>query len=197
MCVCVIIYKYMEDGEKNIAFVDAQNLHFGTTKCDVCAKVKKKELKEMKLINCTCGYAWKVDLSKFRTYLRDNYQVVEAYYVLGYLNEANSELYSEIQKAGFIIIFKEHSPGLKSTKKGNVDADIIFEVMKKLIDDHSFNKIVLVSGDGDYKKLVSYLINKSRFKKILFPNKKFASTLYKEFGSERFDYLENLKSYIK
>ena len=43
--------------------------------------------------------------------------------------------------------------------------------MKNLVDNHEFNKIILVSGDGDYKKLVDYLIGKDKFKKILFPNK--------------------------
>ena len=54
-----------------------------------------------------------------------------------------------------------------------------------------FNKIVLVSGDGDYKMLVDFLIEENKLKKILFPNKKFASSLYKEIGWQYFDYLEN------
>lgn len=53
------------------------------------------------------------------------------------------------------------------------------------------DRFVLVSGDGDYKMLVDFLIEEGRMKKILFPNKKFASSLYKELGSELFDYLEN------
>lgn len=40
-----------------------------------------------------------------------------------------------------------------------------------------------ISGDGDYKKVVEYLISKNRFLKILFPNKKFSS-LYKTLGNE-------------
>ena len=56
--------------------------------------------------------------------------------------------------------------------------------------------VIIVSGDGDYKKVVDYLIKKNKFKKILFPNKKFASSLYKKLGSEFFDYLENIKTYI-
>lgn len=51
--------------------------------------------------------------------------------------------------------------------------------------------IVLISGDGDYKMLVDFLIEENKFKKILFPNKKFASSLYKKLGSEYFDYLNN------
>jgi len=151
----------------------------------------------MNLKDCTCGTAWKIDLKRFRTYLRENCDVSEAYYFLGYLNENNEDLYNNIQKAGFIVIFKEHTALLKSKKKGNIDTDLVFEVMKNLVDNPDFTKVVLVSGDGDYKKLVNYLISKDRFDKILFPNKKFASSLYKEFGSERFDYLENIRSYIE
>ena len=101
-----------------------------------------------------------------------------------------------MQKAGFIVLFKEHNSALKGTKKGNVDTDIIFEIMKNLMDNKNFNKIILVSGDGDYKKVVDYLVKKNKFKKILFPNKKFASSLYKYLGAEFFDYLDNIKTHI-
>jgi uncharacterized LabA/DUF88 family protein len=74
---------------------------------------------------------------------------------------------------------------------------MVFEIMKNLIDNKDFNKVVLVSGDGDYRKVVDYLINKDKFRKILFPNKKFASSLYKDMGSEYFDYLSNIKKYIE
>jgi len=94
-------------------------------------------------------------------------------------------------------MFKEHTPVLLAQKKGNVDTDIVFEIMRKLLDNPDFGKIVLVSGDGDYKKLVDYLIKKSKFEKILFPDKDRASSLYKSIGSEFYDILENIKSYIK
>ncbi len=69
--------------------------------------------------------------------------------------------------------------------------------MKCLYEDKEFNKILMVSGDGDYKKMVAYLISIGKFEKILFPNRKFASSLYNEFGSEYFDSLENIKEYIE
>jgi hypothetical protein len=68
--------------------------------------------------------------------------------------------------------------------------------MKSIVEKEKFEKIVLVSGDGDYKKMVDYLIKKNIFAKILFPNKKFASSLYKSLGSEHYDYMINLKTYI-
>lgn len=154
--------------QNNFAFIDGQNLYLGT----------KQD-------------GWNVDLSKLKIYLKDKYKVSEAYYFLGYLQEENDELYKEIQKAGFIVVFKEHNQYVVTKKKGNVDTDIVFEIMKNLLDNKNFNKVILVSGDGDYKKLVDYLIKKDRFKKILFPNKKFASSLYKSITIKYYDNLEN------
>lgn len=156
-----------EQAKTNIAFIDGQNLHLGT--------------KER---------GWAIDHKKFRTYLYDKYHVVEAYYFLGFISEAEQDLYNKLQKVGFILSFKEHSSALKGTKKGNVDTDIVFSIMKKLVDKESFGKVILISGDGDYKKLVDFLIKKDRFEKILFPNKIFASSLYQCLGREFFDYLE-------
>lgn len=185
---------YMDKrAQNNIAFIDGQNLFFGTTKCNECAEKLGLQIKDIKLSDCTCGKAWSVDLSKFRIYLSENYGVKEAYYFLGYLSEKYEELYKEIQKAGFIVLFKEHNGKSKSEKKGNVDTDIVFEVMKNLIENKDFDKTILVSGDGDYKKLVYYLVSKDKFCKILFPNKKYASSLYNALGAEYYDYLENIR----
>jgi uncharacterized LabA/DUF88 family protein len=129
--------------------------------------------------------------------LKDKYNITEAYYFLGYVSEGERDLYNNLQKAGFIVIFKEHNLNFITNKKGNVDADIIFEIMKNLMDNNNFNKIILVSGDGDYKKVVDYLVKKNKFEKILFPNKKFASSLYKSLGAELFDNIENIKTYIE
>ena len=151
----------------NLAFIDGQNLHLGTKQNN-----------------------WKIDHKKFRTYLKEKYDVEEAYYFLGYVSEEQQELYNRLQRAGFIVLFKEHGARLIGKKKGNVDTDIVFEIMKILLERKDFSKILLVSGDGDYKKLVDYLIKRKVFKKILFPIKQYASSLYNKLGSEFFDYLE-------
>lgn len=155
---------------KNLAFIDGQNLYMGTAKREV--------------------HPWKIDLARFRVYLERKYDVSDAYYFLGYVQETNQELYEEIQKAGFVLIFHEHNPAMIGKKKGNVDSDIIFHVMKKMYKKENFKKIILVSGDGDYKLLVDFLIEENRFEKILFPNKKFASSLYKKIGATYFDALD-------
>ena len=66
-------------------------------------------------------------------------------------------------------------------KKGNVDTDIVFTIMSKVIDDKDMKDVILVSGDGDYFKMVKYLIEKKRFCKLLAPNRYSTSSLYRVF----------------
>ena len=161
----------IKKNENNFAFIDGQNLYMGTAKKEV--------------------NPWKIDLARFRIYLEKKYFVSKAYYFLGFVQEKNQELYEEIQNAGFLLIFREHNPAMVGKKKGNVDSDIIFHIMRKIYMKEDFGKVVIVSGDGDYKMLVDFLIEEKRFKKMLFPNRGFASSLYKKLGSEYFDYLES------
>jgi len=80
--------------ENNIALIDGQNLHLGTTSA-----------------------GWKVDFARFRIYLRDKFAVEEAYIFLGFLDDENQKLYRQIQKAGFILEFREHNQNMKGKKK--------------------------------------------------------------------------------
>ncbi len=157
--------------EENIAFIDGQNLYMGITSSKI---------------------DWKIDLNRFRVYLNKKYNVSKAYYFLGFVIDRNDELYDSIQKAGFILKFREHNSFMFGIKKGNVDSDIIFNIMKKMYKKEKFNKIILVSGDGDYKMMVDFLIHENKFKKILFPNKQYASSLYKKIPSKYYDYLDNI-----
>ncbi len=149
---------------RNYAFIDGQNLHLGTTGADL---------------------PWKVDLNRFRVYLRDKYQVDKAFYYLGYVQDGDDiqKLYERIQSAGFVLVFRQHNSAMLGKKKGNVDSDIIFSIMKRLYAKEDFDKVVLVSGDGDYKMLVDFLVGEGRFEKILFPNSAYRSSLYKSISA--------------
>jgi uncharacterized LabA/DUF88 family protein len=124
-------------------------------------------------------------------YLKEKYHVAEAYYFLGFAIPEQQHLYDSLQQAGFIVLFREHSSASKGAKKGNVDTEIVFEMMKTLIERTDFHKMLLVSGDGDYKKLVDYLITKDRLEKLLVPNRQFASSLYRKLSTHYFDSLED------
>lgn len=158
--------------KSNIAYIDGQNLRMGTLD--------------------TQPY-WKVDLARLRVYLKEKYSVDKAFYYMGYIIDGAKyeKLYEYIQESGFILVFREHNSAMLGQKKGNVDSDIILNAMKRLYLKEKFDKIILVSGDGDYKGLVDFLIEQERFEKILFPNKKYASSLYKSLEPKYFDYLNN------
>ena len=164
----------------NYAYVDGQNLYLGTTGIE---------------------NPWRIDLARFRIYLREKYKVEKAFYYLGYVQEGQKieQLYENIQSAGFILVFRQHNAAMIGHKKGNVDSDIIFSIMKRLYLREKFDKIILVSGDGDYKMLVDFLISEDKLEKILFPNRKFRSSLYKEIGAPFFAHLDekDVKKKIK
>ncbi len=155
--------------ERNFAYIDNQNLYLSTRKST---------------------NPWKVDMRRFRVYLQQKYRVSEAYLFMGAYMQEQSELYQRLQRMGYILIFREHSQNLKGKKKGNVDVDIVFQSLRDIIEEEGFDKVVLVSGDGDYKRLVDYLISKDRFKKILLPSRERSSSLYKKISREYYSYLD-------
>ena len=155
---------------KNIAFIDGQNLHLGTTSSDP---------------------SWKVDLKRFRVYLKEKYKVQKAYYFLGVADGNYNKLYEEIQSAGFVLVFRLHNTKMTGKKKGNIDVNLVFTVMEQLYKNKITDKVVLVSGDGDYKILVDFLIEENKFEKVLLPNFKKASSLYKKISRKYFADLSN------
>jgi uncharacterized LabA/DUF88 family protein len=161
----------MQKPINNYAFIDGQNLYMATAKRAIDP--------------------WKVDLGRFRVYLSQKYGVAKAFYFLGYLDESHHALYEEIQSAGFILLFREHTSLMLGRKKGNVDAEIVFHVMEKMYRRESFDYVVLVSGDGDYKQLVDFLIRENKFARILFPDRARASSLYKKLGARCFASLDD------
>jgi uncharacterized LabA/DUF88 family protein len=161
---------------QNIAFVDGQNLHMGTKSCDE---------------------PWEADLYKLKLYLFYKYKVTEVNYFIGYYQEHNEKIYTAIKSSGVNLYFRNHNENTYSIKKGNVDTDIIFEIMKQLYKNKIQGKIVLISGDGDYCKLVDFLILEKKFVKILFPNKKYFSSLYKKLSAKNFGFLEDVSHKIK
>lgn len=127
--------------------MDGQNLYIGTT-----------------LEN----ESWKIDFYKFRKYLEVKYQVSKAFYYIGTKQEKYSDIYKHLRAADFILKFREHHNKMLGKKKGNIDVDIVFDIMKDLYFKEKFDSVFLVSGDGDYFRLVSFLIKQRRFKKNSF-----------------------------
>ncbi|MCX6703388.1 MAG: hypothetical protein NTV02_01720 [Candidatus Zambryskibacteria bacterium] len=75
----------MDLENKNVAYIDGQNLYMATAKRD--------------------NDPWKINLERFRVYLQKKYNISKALYFLGYLDDSQQVLYENIQSAGFILVF--------------------------------------------------------------------------------------------
>lgn len=138
----------------NFAFIDSQNLNLGVR-----------------------SLGWRVDYRKFRLYLRNKYDIREAYMFIG-LVTSNQNLYTELQKARFILIFKptvRYFVNGKETVKGNVDAELVLHAAA--IQFPNYDKAVIVSGDGDFACLIEFLLGRGKLLKLLTPNGTYSKLL--------------------
>lgn len=143
---------------RNVAFIDGQNLTQNMRYAD---------------------NPWKLDLRKFRVFLRDKYLCDKAYYFIGIRQRNNENLYKFLRHVGYDVVFREHDLRSKGVKKTNVDTDIVFSMMEHAYRKRDCEKLVLVSNDGDYFKTVNCLIVDKKFRAILFPSKH-SSSLYRK-----------------
>lgn len=136
---------------------------------------------------------WTLDWRKFRVYLAEHYQVEQAYIFIGFILK-NQELYSNLQKSGFILIFKPIMTLKDGTVKGNVDAELVLHTM---IEYPNYTKAVIITGDGDFRCLVDYLYEKDKLLRLLAPSKQKSSKLLKFAAHEKIAYMNDLKNKLK
>ena len=72
---------------------------------------------------------WKLDWHRFRVYLREKYGVGKAYLFIGHIPQ-HQGLYTSLQQAGFILMFKPVLQAEGRPAKGNVDADLVLKATK-------------------------------------------------------------------
>ena len=116
----------------------------------------------------------------FFVYLKDKYKVDKAFLFIGYI-PGNESLYTSLQKAGYIVIFKptlEYKRGKISIIKGNIDAELVLHAMKEY---YIYDKAIIVTGDGDFHCLIEYLEQNRKLLNVLIPNPRKYSALLRKF----------------
>ena len=130
------------------AFIDSQNLNLAIKDC-----------------------GWDLDYARFFVYLKDKYKVKKTFLFIGYV-AGNEALYTFLQKAGYIIIFKptlEYKTNGQKFTKGNVDAELVLHSM------------------------IEYLQKHGKLLHLLIPNRKRYSALLRKFR-RYFIYIDNLSN---
>jgi uncharacterized LabA/DUF88 family protein len=159
----------MDKAQNYYAFIDSQNLNLAIRDC-----------------------GWVLDFKRFFVYLKDKYKVKKAFLFIGYV-AGNETLYTELQEAGYIVIFK---PTLEYKKeggkytKGNVDAEL---VLHSMIEYPNYEKAIIVSGDGDFHCLIEYLEKNGKLLHLVIPNPRKYSALLRKFH-KYFVYIDRLES---
>jgi uncharacterized LabA/DUF88 family protein len=136
------------------AFIDSQNLNLGVR-----------------------AQRWKIDYKKFRLYLKNKYGVDQAYMFIGLVSN-NQKLYTKLQKAGFILVFKptvQYFENGKQTVKGNVDAELVLHA--SAIQYENYDRAIIITGDGDFACLMEFLEDNDKLLHIFTPSSKYSKLL--------------------
>lgn len=152
------------------AFIDSNNLNLGIK-----------------------NLGWKLDYKRFRVYLREKYNVSVAYLFIGYVS-TNQDLYSSLQKAGYVLIFKPTVPDKNGRMKGNIDADLVLQTM---IDFKNYDKAIIITSDGDFHSLVKYLYEQNKLLFVMSPYVKTCSALLKKAARGKIIFMDNLKKKLE
>ncbi len=137
--------------ERVFAFIDSQNLNLGIR-----------------------SEGWRLDYRKLRLFLKNKYSVSEAYMFIGYV-PGNESLYTHLQECNFKLVFKTTVEDGQGNVKGNVDAELV--LYSAAIKFKEYDKAIIISGDGDFRCLVEFLIERGKMGLLLAPNGKYSGLL--------------------
>ena len=137
----------------NYAFIDSQNLNLSIR-----------------------DQGWILDFRKFRIYLQDKYNITKAFIFIGYVIQ-NESLYTNLQKDGYILVFKPTLLVPPGTVKGNVDAELVLHTM---IEYSNYDKALIVTGDGDFYCLVDHLLKNNKLLHLMIPDISKYSSLFRK-----------------
>lgn len=160
----------MNKNKNNFAFIDGQNLNLGIK-----------------------SLGWKLNFTRFRKYLSEKYNIITAYYFVGYV-PGNQPLYSELQKAGYVLVFKPTIPDGDGNIKGNIDADLVLQAM---VDFSNYDMALIISSDGDFYSLVKHLYQNDKLLFVMSPYVKTCSTLLKKEAKEKILFMNNLRKKLE
>ena len=141
----------------NFAFIDSQNLNLSIL-----------------------DQGWKLDFVRFRRYLADKYGITKGILFMGHIAKYEP-MYKHLRSAGFEIVFKPIVER-EGEVKVNVDAELVLHAAAVEFD--SYDKAIIVTGDGDFRCLIEYLKKHDKLLKLMVPNKFRYSSLLRTFEDD-------------
>lgn len=155
---------------KTYAFIDMQNIHLGVK-----------------------NLGWEINWKKLFIYLEKKHHTEKIFIFLGYI-PSNERLYNKLRTIGCTLMLKEVVIGKDGKSKGNVDAELVLEVVDRIT---QYDKGILISGDGDFVCLLYYWRKHNKKFSILSPSPKTTSFLLRKHGRENLLYISRMKQFFE
>ncbi len=204
---------------RTYAFIDASNLFYGGEK----------------------SLGWKIDYSKLIKYLKEKYEVSDAYYFAGvethgykydylknetvplsklrnrlegYISKEGKKLdeaklillsrhlsrikfYLKLNQFGYKLFLKPiktyYKPDGSTERKANCDVEMAFYLMKEK---DNYDKVLILSGDGDFLPLLKYL-RKNKKEVIILARGPRTAREIRQFAGNNFKDFEYLRNILK
>lgn len=156
---------------KTFAFVDASNIIYG-------AKAE----------------GWFIDQKKLIIYLKEKFNVSKAFFYYGKdsKNKNKENFLKRLKEFGYILRVKEIKKyGRKS--KANCDVDLTMDILLQI---NRYDRVIVLSGDGDFLPLYEYL-KKSKKQIIIISSPKRTAREVKIFAGNNYINFGNLRYFIE
>ncbi len=115
-----------------------------------------------------------LDYKKFRGWLRQKYDPANVLIFIG-LVPSRTRFYQYLQECGYVLIFKQ-TVSVGEIVKGNCDAELVLKTVSDFYT-KSFDKCIVITGDGDFGCLVEFLKNNNALFCLIAPDKNKCSYL--------------------
>jgi len=115
-----------------------------------------------------------IDYRKFRGWLRQKYNPAAVYLFIGLVPD-RVKFYEHLQECGFVLVFKQ-TISVEGMVKGNCDAELVLKTISDFYT-KTYDKAMLVTGDGDFGCLVEFLVQNNALHGVLAPDKNKCSFL--------------------
>lgn len=104
-------------------------------------------------------------------------------------------MYQDFRNFGYDLVFKDVVKDNFGKPKGNVDVELVLQ--SAAIDYDNYDKAVIVTGDGDFKCLVNFLVQRNKFKTLLVPNQFQYSNLLNKVAGNKIAFVTRAKSFLE
>jgi uncharacterized LabA/DUF88 family protein len=128
-------------------------------------------------VNVSIAKLWrKIDWSALYRRLQHTYSIDQVKMFMG-RHPSYQRMYDFFDSIGYTLVFRKMIINDAQPLKWNIDTELVLEVMK---DFPRLHKAVVMSGDGDFACLLEYLYQQKKLEKLIVPNVKRYSDLFKD-----------------